>query len=159
MPLSSEAVIDALKEDSAIDCPLPCQIIIAGKFHNGARRWFCKTHQTYWDVKADYATLPESGEINCRDHLAKMSYDFKPHNIKLKDTEEITISCSLPPAVSTEKIELRSSKIRLIKNTLGKELNAINRSWDKNINLFDNPEVTNIQITPPLLLNLFTLFY
>jgi hypothetical protein len=32
-----------------------CQLTPAGKFRNGAARWWCVSHQTYWGVKADLA--------------------------------------------------------------------------------------------------------
>lgn len=32
-----------------------CRLTPAGKFRNGAARWWCVSHQTYWGVKADLA--------------------------------------------------------------------------------------------------------
>ena len=35
------------------DAVLPCDFVTAGKFRNGAARWWCRTHQTHWGTKAD----------------------------------------------------------------------------------------------------------
>lgn len=34
---------------------LDCELAPAGKFRNGAPRWWCRSHQAYWGVKADLA--------------------------------------------------------------------------------------------------------
>ncbi|NOY73483.1 MAG: hypothetical protein GXP14_14145, partial [Gammaproteobacteria bacterium] len=113
--VSSEEAFGMFEGKSGDDAILPCQIIPAGKFRNGAKRWYCKTHQIHWGVKADYAAVTESGEINCSNHLTKMSYVIDPLEIEFQDFEEIGIWCSLPPALSTENIEKRAPKIHVHK--------------------------------------------
>ncbi len=89
--VSSEDIFGMFEGKSGNDAILPCQIIPSGKFRNGAKRWYCKTHQIHWGIKADYAAVTKSGEVNCSNHLTKMSYVIDPLEIEFKDFEEIGI--------------------------------------------------------------------
>jgi hypothetical protein len=154
--VSSEEAFGMFEGVSGDDAILPCQIIPAGKFRNGAKRWYCKTHQIHWGVKADYAAASESGEVRCSNHLTKMSYVIDPLEIEFKDFEEIGIWCSLPPALSSEFIEKRAPKIHVHKRfsskankTVDRDFDAIVCSYNEKLSLFENPEITRIQVTPP----------
>jgi hypothetical protein len=154
--VSSEEAFGMFESTSGDDAILPCQIIPAGKFRNGAKRWYCKTHQIHWGVKADYAAASESGEVMCSNHLTKMSYVINPLEIEFKDFEEIGIWCSLPPGLSSEPVEPRSPKIHVHKRFSGKEKKQVDRDFDaivcsynQNLGLFDNLAITKIQVTPP----------
>ncbi|MEO0535283.1 MAG: hypothetical protein AAF215_15600 [Cyanobacteria bacterium P01_A01_bin.123] len=154
--VSSEETFGMFEGKSGNDAVLPCQIIPAGKFRNGAKRWYCKTHQIHWGVKADYAAASESGEVLCSNYLTKMSYVVNPLEIEFKDFEEIGIWCSLPPALSTESIEKRAPKIHVHKRfqqesnkLIDRDFDAIVCSYNEDMGLFSNPEITKIQVTPP----------
>ena len=154
--VSSEEAFGMFEGTSGDDAILPCQIIPAGKFRNGAKRWYCKTHQIHWGVKADYTAASESGEVRCSNHHTKMSYVINPLEIEFKDFEEIGIWCSLPPALSSEPIEKRSPKIHVHKRfsnkankTVDRDFDAIVCSYNENLGLFENSEITRIQVTPP----------
>lgn len=154
--VSSEEAFGMFEGVSGDNAILPCQIIPAGKFRNGAKRWYCKTHQMHWGVKADYAAASESGEVMCSNHLTKMSYVINPLEIEFKDFEEIGIWCSLPPALSSEHIEKRAPKIHVhkrfankIAKTVDRDFDAIVCSYNENLSLFKSPEITRIQVTPP----------
>lgn len=154
--VSSEEAFGVFDGRAGDDAVLPCQIIPAGKFRNGAQRWYCKTHQVHWGTKADYAAVTESGDIFCSNHLLKMSYVVNPLEIEFKDFEEIGIWCSLPPALSSESIERRAPKIHIHKRYSGdtekildRDFAAIVCSYNEKMDLFENPEITKIQITPP----------
>jgi len=154
--VSSEEAFGMFTEKAGNDAVLPCQIIPAGKFRHGAKRWYCKTHQIHWGVKADYAAASESGEVLCSNHLAKMSYVINPLEIEFKDFEEIGIWCSLPPALSSRGIDNRPPKIHVhkrfsgsAKKVLDRDFDAIVCSYNEDMGLFDNPDITKIQVTPP----------
>lgn len=154
--VSSEEAFGMFEGTSGNDAVLPCQIIPAGKFRNGASRWYCKTHQIHWGIKADYAAASESGEVNCSNHLTKMSYVINPLEIEFKDFEEIGIWCSLPPGLSSEAIGQRAPKIHVHKRFSGREKKVLDRDFDaivcsynQDLGLFENPEITKIQVTPP----------
>jgi hypothetical protein len=154
--VNSEDVFGMFEGASGEDAVLPCHIIPCGKFRNGAARWYCKTHQLHWGTKADYAAVPDSGEIRCGNHSMKMSYVVDPLDIEFQDFEEIGIWCSLPPALSSEPIEARSPRIHVHKRftdqqrkTVDKDFAAIVCSYNQKMDLFESPDITKIQVTPP----------
>jgi hypothetical protein len=154
--VSSEDAFGMFDGKSGDDAVLPCQIIPAGKFRNGAKRWYCKTHQIHWGIKADYAAATDSGDVLCSNHLTKMSYVVDPLEIEFKDFEEIGIWCSLPPALSSEPIERRPPRIHVHKRFSGDSQKMLDRdfaaiicSYNEEMGLFENPEITKIQVTPP----------
>jgi len=154
--VSSEEAFGMFDGTSGNDAVLPCQIIPAGKFRNGESRWYCKTHQIHWGAKADYAAASESGEVKCSNHLTKMSYVINPLEIDFKDFEEIGIWCSLPPGLTSEAIEPRAPKIHVHKRFSGKERKVLDKDFDaivcsynQNLGLFENLEISKIQVTPP----------
>ncbi|KPW82221.1 MULTISPECIES: hypothetical protein [Pseudomonas] len=154
--VSSEGVFGsftAVKGDHAV---LPCNIIPCGKFRNGADRWYCKTHQIHWGVKADIAAVPASGEVTCSNHLMGMSYVVNPLVVDFNEFEEIAVWCSLPPAMSSEDIVPRAPHIHVHKRFTGEERKRIDRDYDaivcsysQDLGLFKSSDITQIQITPP----------
>lgn len=154
--VKSEAVLGMFEGKSGDDAILPCQIIPAGKFRHGAPRWYCKTHQVHWGTKADYAAVTDDGDARCSNHLMEMSYVVDPLEIDFNEFEEIGIWCSLPPALSSEPIEPRAPKIHVhkryygdAKKVLDKDFSAIVCSYNQDLGLFLNQEITRIQVTPP----------
>lgn len=154
--VKSEEIFGMFDGKSGDDAILPCHIIPAGKFRNGAPRWYCKTHQLHWGVKADYAAASDSGEILCGNHLMRMSYVVDPHEIEFVDFEEIGIWCSLPPALSNQEVSPRPARIHVHKRSVGQDKKFLDRdfgaivcSYNQDLGLFHNPEITKIQVTPP----------
>ncbi len=154
--VNSEEVFGSFEGKTGENAILPCHIIPCGKFRNGAPRWYCKTHQIHWGVKADLAAVPASGEITCSNHLMAMSYVVDPLTVEFNDFEEIGVWCSLPPAMSSEPITARAPKIHVHKRFTGaqkkeldRDFDAIVCSYNEDLGLFDSCEITQIQITPP----------
>lgn len=154
--VNSEEVFGSFHGKSGTNAILPCHIVPCGKFRNGAPRWYCKTHQIHWGTKADIAALPKSGEVTCSNHLMEMSYVVDPIVLEFSDYEEIGIWCSLSPAVSSRTIEIRTPKIHIHKRFTGKEKKLLDRDFDavvfsynQDLGLFANDEITQIQVTPP----------
>jgi len=154
--VSSEETFGLFEKKSGDDAILPCQIIPAGKFRHGAKRWYCKTHQVHWGTKADFASATETGEVRCSNHAMGMSYVVDPLEIEFKDFEEIGIWCSLPQALSSRPIKNRPPRIHVHKRFSGgseksidRDFNAIVCSYHEHMDLFENPEITKIQVTPP----------
>lgn len=154
--VSSEEVFGSFEGKSGTDAMLPCHIVPCGKFRNGAKRWYCKTHQMHWGTKADIAALPSSGEVTCSNHAIKMSYVVDPIVVDFNDFEEIGIWCSLPPAMSSLPIVTRAPKIHIHKRFSGAEEKVLDRdfeaivcSYNQDLGLFANHEITQIQVTPP----------
>lgn len=154
--VSSEEVFGHFQGRSGDNAILPCHIIPCGKFRNGALRWYCKTHQIHWGTNADRAALPESGEVRCSNHSMEMSYVVDPLEVEFNDFEEIGVWCSLPPALSSRPIERRAPKIHVHKRFSGADKKLLDRDFDalvfsynRDLGLFANAEITRIQVTPP----------
>ena len=154
--VSSEEVFGCFEGKAGTNAILPCHIVPCGKFRNGAKRWYCKTHQMHWGTKADIAALPDSGEVTCSSHAMEMSYVVNPKIVDFNDFEEIGVWCSLPPALSTQPIQPRPPKIHIHKRFTGAEKKVLDRDFDaivcsynQDLGLFANQEITQIQVTPP----------
>jgi hypothetical protein len=154
--VDSDEVLGQFADKSGSDAILPCQIIPCGKFRNGAPRWYCKTHQVHWGIKADYASVTDSGEVRCSNHTIGMSYTVKPLVVDFTEFEEIGIWCSLPEALSSKPIQARAPKIHVHKRFSGADKKEVDRDFDaivcaynQELSLFHNPQITQIQITPP----------
>jgi hypothetical protein len=154
--VDSDEVLGQFADKSGTDAILPCQIIPCGKFRNGAPRWYCKTHQVHWGIKADYASVTETGEVRCSNQTIGMSYTVKPLVVDFTEFEEIGIWCSLPEALSSKPIQSRAPKIHVHKRFTGADKKVIDRDFDalvcsynQDLSLFQNPQITQIQITPP----------
>lgn len=154
--VNSEGVFGSFTAKSGDHAILPCHIIPCGKFRNGADRWYCKTHQIHWGVKADIAAVPATGEVTCSNHLMGMSYVVDPLVVDFNEFEEIGVWCSLPPAFSSEDIVPRAPKIHVHKRFSGEDKKLLDRDFDaivcsynQNLGLFSSNEITQIQITPP----------
>jgi len=154
--VSSEEVFGSFDGKSGNDAILPCHIIPCGKFRHGAKRWYCKTHQMHWGTKADIAALPESGEVTCSNHAMQMSYFVNPIIVDFNDFEEIGIWCSLPPAMSSQSIVPRTPRIHIHKRFTGEDKKILDRDFDaivcsynQDLGLFVNEDITQIQVTPP----------
>ena len=154
--VSSEEAFGMFEGKAGDDAILPCQIIPCGKFRHGEKRWYCKTHQIHWGTKADFAARSESGEVNCSNHLTRMSYVVNPFEVEFKEFEEIGIWCSLPPGLSSETIQPRPPKIHIHKRftatdkkVIDRDFDAVVCSYNQDLELFQNTEITRIQVTPP----------
>lgn len=154
--VSSEEVFGSFTSKAGDNAILPCHIVPSGKFRNGADRWYCKTHQIHWGAKADIAAVPPSGEVTCSNHLMAMSYVVDPLVVEFNDFEEIGVWCSLPPALSRMPVVPRPPRIHVHKRFSGEEKKVLDKdfaaivcSYNQDLGLFENNEITQIQITPP----------
>lgn len=154
--VSSEEVFGHFEGKAGDDAILPCHIVPCGKFRHGFKRWYCKTHQVHWGTKADIAALPDTGEVRCSNHSMAMSYVVDPLEVQFNDFEEIGIWCSLPPALSSRRIQKRPPKIHVHKRFSGAERKILDRDFDaivcsynQDLGLFQNAEIVQIQVTPP----------
>jgi hypothetical protein len=138
------------------DALLLCDFVRAGKFRNGPPRWWCRTHQTYWGTKADIESYETTGEMCCSAHAQPMSYVLKPFTINLSEYDEVGIWCSMPAAISTEKIGKRPPRIHVhvrpkvgANKTVDRDFQAISVLYGDSGGLFGNEEITRVNITPP----------
>lgn len=149
-------VLGDFAENSGNDAILPCDIVECGKFRIGSSRWWCRTHQSYWGLKADLESLAQNGAMACSNHSQPMYYQKSPYVLDVKEYAEVGIWCSLPAAISTFEIEKRYPKIHVHvrakageKKVIDKDFNAISISYGDDTGLFGDNNLSYVNITPP----------
>lgn len=152
----SPSLLGRFPEGAGDDARLPCDFVHAGKFRNGAERWWCRTHQTYWGSKADLESLERIGELVCANHDQTMSYVVSPLTINVSDYAEVGIWCSMPAALSTERIAQRPPKIHVHvrpevggRKSVDKDFPAVSVLYNDSLALFGSADITRVNITPP----------
>lgn len=138
------------------DAELPCDFVDAGKFRHGAERWWCRTHQTHWGIKADHEALDRFGEMRCANHTQLMHYVVSPFTVNVEDHAEVGIWCSMPAALSSVEIRPRAPRIHVhvrqqagAKKSIDRDFYAISLLYNDKSRLFGNKDITRVNITPP----------
>lgn len=151
----SQSMLGSFPGKAGNDASLPCEFVGAGKARNGAERWWCRTHQTHWGVKADHAAFAKFGEMRCANHTQLMNYVVAPMTINLSDHAEVGVWCSMPAAISTVEIQPRTPRIHVHVRpekdggkSMDRDFNAISILYQDHIGLF-NSDITRVNITPP----------
>jgi len=99
VPIFNPHVIGRLPCDQG-EATLGCDIVEAGKMRNGARRWWCRTHQRHWGTKKDIADAWAEGAIRCSNHAQQMSYIIDPPKLLLEDFTDVEILYSFSPGLA-----------------------------------------------------------
>lgn len=152
----SEDVLGSFPEaDEGDDALLRCNIIEAGKFRNGADRFWCTVHQEHWGKKADLEDLANNGVVRCPNSAMMMSYVKEPFQVDLREHAELGIWCSMPPALSSEEIIPRPPMIHVHsreseggKKKIDSDFRAVAAIHSGKADLF-GANINRINITPP----------
>lgn len=157
--VSSLILSGRFSAQSGEDALLTCDLVPAGKFRHGAERWWCRSHQTYWGTKTDYAAYHHSGIRRCKHYAQPVHYVVAPVEIDLSDYAEVRIGCSLPAAISTQPITERAARIYVYLRseaqggeTIDQEFETIAVLCPRDAGLFGSDQITRITITPPVAL-------
>lgn len=153
----SQEVLGSFPAQEGSNALLACDFVDAGKFRNGADRWWCRTHQKHWGTKADIAAARRAGSAICSNHDQPMNYVINPEHMKLDAHVEVGLWCSLPPALtSTGVIAKRPPKIHLHvremvdgDKTVDRDFNALSIHYNQALDLFGSAEITKVNLTPP----------
>lgn len=153
----NQEVLGSFTAAEGSDAKLSCDFVGAGKFRHGKERWWCRTHQCHWGTKADLAAAKKSGAMVCANHDQPMCYVVNPYQVKLDEHFEVGIWCAMPPAISSERdIKSQPPKIHVhVRDTVGGAkildgtFNAISLHYNQKLGLFDNTEISNVNLTPP----------
>jgi hypothetical protein len=152
----SQSMLGSFPAKAGNDASLPCEFVEAGKARNGAERWWCRTHQTHWGVKADQAAFAKFGEMRCANHEQLMNYVVAPMTVNLNDHAEVGVWCSMPAAISTEAIQPRAPRIHVHvrpeksgKKSMDRDFDAISILYHDHIGLFKSDDITRVNVTPP----------
>lgn len=153
----SPAMAGTFSAKAGDDALLPCDFVHAGKYRNGAERWWCRTHQTHWGTKADIASRQKLDCLVCANHTQRMNYVVSPLSIDLDEHAEVGIWCSMPAAISTVTIPRRAPKIHVHvrksaddrAKAIDKDFDAISIRYRSELRLFENTDISRVNITPP----------
>lgn len=153
----SEEVLGKFPNKSGDDAILVCDIVDAGKMRNGAKRWWCRTHQKHWGTKGDIAAAMQYGQARCSNHQQPMSYIINPPHIRVEDHAEVGIWCSLPPAITSmgvpiarrPKIHVHVRKQQGGKKITDGDFDALSLHYNPPDDLFASQEITKVHVTPP----------
>src|SRR3989344_5700487 len=135
---------------------LPCDFVYAGKYRHGADRWGCRTHQSYWGVRADILALQASGIFRCSASGQPMNYVVDPFTVNLNDPAEVGVWCALPAALATAEIKPRPPKIHVhvrdaptADKRIDRDFPAISTIYSQEGGLFSDGQPIRVDITPP----------
>lgn len=152
----SPTIVGNFPSKQGSDAVLPCDFVTAGKFRNGAARWWCRTHQTHWGTKADEEAYSRFSEMRCANHTQRLNYVVGPPIVHLDDAEEVGIWCSMPAALSTFEIRSRPPKIHVHvrpkaggPKTIDRDFEAVSLRYANGDELFAADDITRVNITPP----------
>jgi transposase-like protein len=153
----NEDVVGAFPAKKGDDAILACDIVDAGKYRHGAKRWWCRTHQKHWGTKADIAAASRDGAVRCSNHSQPMSYVINPPHIQIADHAEVGIWCSMPAALTSKgPAPKRRPKIHVhVRDEPGghkvidQDFEALSLHYNPEGDLFGNDEITKVHVTPP----------
>jgi hypothetical protein len=94
--------------------------------------------------------------MTCANHKQEMNYVIGPFRVPLGEQPEVGVWCSMPAAISTRPIPHRAPNIHVHvrprageKKSVDRDFNAIAVEYGKDLGLFGNAEITQVNITPP----------
>lgn len=116
-----------------------CDFTPAGKYRNGAARWWCRTHQAYWGVKADLAGFDPAREKVCSKHGDPLDVVLDPLVLDMARRARVRISAS------TTALHVRADSVE-------GEFPAIVITGIAGV--FASSDIAQVNVTPPAVLAL-----
>lgn len=152
----TDTLTGSFPQDHGTDAILACDFVNAGKFRHGEARWWCRTHQTHWGLKADIASFRLSGVMCCANRHQPMNYVRSPFEINAQDVGELGVWCSLPPALSSFPVKPRPPRIHVhvrpsagASKSVDGDYQAISLRYSPSLGLFASNKITQVSVTPP----------
>ncbi len=159
VPFSERVKGQFPEEDSGLGVILPCDIVQCGKFRNGKPRWWCRTHQVHWGVKADLQQAAQGdGGIRCSNALQPMNYIKNPLVINPEEyAGGIGIWAALPTAINTtDEPDLEEVAIHIHarpqlqgKKSIDANYPAAVITSSEQLPLFSNVLIKRVVVAPP----------
>jgi hypothetical protein len=112
-----------------------CRLRTAGKFRNGATRWWCVSHQAYWGVNADLARA----DGRCRAASMPLSIALDPLLI-----DPLLLDAGAAPL----RLSLQDGAIAIQSATLDLRVPALAL---RAVGVFRHPAIDRVDVTPPAL--------
>lgn len=113
-----------------------CDFTPAGKYRNGAARWWCRTHQAYWGVKADLAAFDPSRDKVCGAAVKPIDFVLDPLMIDIRRFDDVRIS-------------IAGNGLRL--HAAGSVSHHRALAISGIAGVFANPDIMQVDVTPPAL--------
>jgi hypothetical protein len=102
----SDLLMPQVPEKASGTVNMPCDFISAGKARNGARQWWCRSHQCYYGRKGDL----ESGK--CKNASVSLHYANRPYVLKPEEFPGgVGVWCALPPAIVTGPLNAQKKRV------------------------------------------------
>ena len=121
------------------DGRVACDFTPAGKYRNGAARWWCRTHQAYWGMKADLAAFDPARAKVCSKHADPLEVALDPLVLDMARGGSARISAS-------------ASALHVRADSIDGEFAAIAITGIAGV--FANSEIEQVNVTPPAVLAL-----
>ena len=117
-----------------VDGRVACDFTPAGKYRNGAARWWCRTHQAYWGVKADLAGFDPAREKVCSKHAEPLDVALDP----------LVIDWRASPACGSAR---SANALHVRADAIDGEFAAIAITGIAGV--FASGEIVQVNVTPP----------
>ena len=121
------------------DGRVACDYTAAGKYRNGAARWWCRTHQAYWGVKADLAAFDPAREKLCSKHADPLDVMLDPLALDMAGFATVRISASV-------------NALHVNADAIGGKFAAIAITGIEGV--FASKAIAQVNVTPPAVLAL-----
>jgi hypothetical protein len=149
--------IRAFPAASGQNVTIGCEIVSAGKFRNGRPRYWCRTHQKHWGVRADVVDAARNGVMRCAQQSQPMWYVVNPTTIALDEHAEVGVWCSMPAALTSSGIvQRRYPRIHVHvrdeingEKVIDQDFDALTLSFQPVPGLFGGTPIDRVHVTPP----------
>ncbi|MFZ4875690.1 hypothetical protein ACL9RI_11425 [Janthinobacterium sp. Mn2066] len=140
--VTTDTISGHFRAGAGRDALVPCDLLPAGKFRNGAVRHWCCTHQCYWGTQADLADYAASHQMRCKQHASSLGYVLYPEVLDISRYHAITL----------DYLADGSMRLRAKANDggalLARDVSALAIDIRSLPGLFQ-PSIVHINITPP----------
>lgn len=114
-----------------------CKLAPAGKFRNGAARWWCMSHQAYWGVNADLARADQ----RCRAAALPLQMVRKP----------LLLALPAAAAPSSARLQLTLADGAIAVRGAGIDITVAALAITHLDGVYRHPAITRVNVTPPAL--------
>lgn len=119
-----------------------CDFSPAGKYRNGAARWWCRTHQGYWGVKADLAAVDPLEAKRCKAAGELLGFVPDPLVLDMRNFASVRVTAS------GEGMRVRTMSAAA-STAVDAFFPAIAVSGIEDV--FANSDIVQVNVTPPAL--------
>jgi hypothetical protein len=120
-----------------------CDFSPAGKYRNGAARWWCRTHQEYWGVKADISALDPPAVRRCKAATEALEFVLDPPVLDMRRFASVRVTANAE-AMAVRAVPAAGAAIGIDASFAAIGIAGIEA-------VFANPCINQVHVTPPAL--------